>query len=79
MPRSRWFAVGSAAGTDPEAGARAADASRQTRTVPIEDRPHRALMLLTDSLAGDQQEIVRGAYGVLGRACRWSAAAPAMT
>ncbi len=26
----------------------------------------RALLLLTDGLAGDQQEIVRGAYGVLG-------------
>jgi len=28
--------------------------------------PHRVLMLLTDGLAGDQQEIVRGAYSVLG-------------
>ena len=32
----------------------------------VEDRGHRALLLLTDGLAGDQQEIVRGAYGVLG-------------
>ncbi len=32
----------------------------------MEERPHRVLMLLTDGLAGDQQEIVRGAYGVLG-------------
>lgn len=32
----------------------------------MEDRPHRVLMMLTDGLAGDQQEIVRGAYGVLG-------------
>jgi hypothetical protein len=30
------------------------------------DLPHRALMLLTDGLAGDQQEIVRGAYAVAG-------------
>jgi hypothetical protein len=30
------------------------------------ERPHRLLMLLTDGLAGDQQEIVRGAYSVLG-------------
>jgi hypothetical protein len=30
------------------------------------DRPYRALLLLTDGLAGDQQEIVRGAYAVLG-------------
>lgn len=27
---------------------------------------HRVLMLLSDGLAGDQQEIVRGAYGVVG-------------
>lgn len=31
-----------------------------------DDRPHRALLLLTDGLAGDQQEIIRGAYAVLG-------------
>jgi hypothetical protein len=31
-----------------------------------EGRPHRALLLLTDGLVGGQQEIVRGAYGVLG-------------
>ena len=29
-------------------------------------QPYRVLLLLTDGLAGDQQEIVRGAYGVLG-------------
>jgi hypothetical protein len=29
-------------------------------------RDHRVLILLTDGLAGDQQEIVRGAYGVAG-------------
>ena len=31
-------------------------------------REHEALVLLSDGLAGDQQEIVRGAYGVLGAA-----------
>jgi hypothetical protein len=31
-----------------------------------EDHPYRALLLLTDGLAGDKQEILRGAYGVLG-------------
>jgi hypothetical protein len=30
------------------------------------DHEHRVLILLTDGLAGDQQEIVRGAYGVAG-------------
>src|SRR5919108_1387227 len=33
---------------------------------PAGERPHRVLLLLTDGLAGDQQEIVRGAYGVVG-------------
>jgi hypothetical protein len=32
----------------------------------LEPREHRALLLLSDGLAGDQQEIVRGAHAVLG-------------
>jgi hypothetical protein len=32
----------------------------------LDERPHRVLLLLTDGLAGDQQEIVRGAYKTLG-------------
>jgi hypothetical protein len=32
----------------------------------LPDRPHRTLLLLTDGLAGDQQDIVRGAYDVAG-------------
>src|SRR5688572_15317122 len=32
----------------------------------LEDKPYRVLLLLTDGLAGDQQEIVRGAYSVVG-------------
>jgi hypothetical protein len=32
------------------------------------DHPHQALLLLTDGLAGDQTEVVRGAYSVLGAA-----------
>jgi hypothetical protein len=34
----------------------------------VDGRPHQVLLLLTDGLAGDQQEIVRGAYGVAGAA-----------
>lgn len=62
------FTVGTAAATEAsrdlrEAGARAA------RCLPTcEDLPHKVLLLLSDGLAGDQQEIVRGAYGVLGAA-----------
>jgi hypothetical protein len=33
-----------------------------------EGQPHRVLLLLADGLAGDQQEIVRGAYSVAGGA-----------
>ena len=32
----------------------------------LQDKPYRVLVLLTDGLAGDQQEIVRGAYSVVG-------------
>lgn len=46
-----------------EAGAEAAGCISQ-----IEDRPHRVLIMLTDGLAGDQQEVVRGAYSVAGAA-----------
>ena len=44
-----------------EAGVTVAACARQ-----IEDREHRVLLLLTDGLAGDQQEVVRGAYSVVG-------------
>ena len=32
------------------------------------DHPHQALLLLSDGLAGDQTEVVRGAYSVMGAA-----------
>jgi hypothetical protein len=44
-----------------EAGANVARVARE-----IAGCEHRVLMLLTDGLAGDQQEVVRGAYGVAG-------------
>ena len=46
------------------AGAQAADVLRRISG----EQEHRVLILLTDGLAGDQQEIVRGAYGVAGAA-----------
>jgi hypothetical protein len=36
--------------------------------LPLPDSRHRFALLLTDSLAGDQQEMIRGMYGVLGAA-----------
>ncbi|MDQ3756759.1 MAG: hypothetical protein M3394_02790, partial [Actinomycetota bacterium] len=32
----------------------------------LQEKPYRVLLILTDGLAGDQQEIVRGAYSVVG-------------
>ena len=60
------FAVRTALGTDASRDLRAAGARAARCFDADESRPYRALMLLTDGLAGDQQEIVRGAYGVLG-------------
>jgi len=34
--------------------------------LPLPDTRYRVTLMLTDSLAGDQQEMIRGAYGVLG-------------
>ena len=45
-----------------EAGAGAAECLRALAGA----REHQVLIMLTDGLAGDQQEIVRGAYGVAG-------------
>lgn len=53
----------------------ATDVSKRLRTAgeevaacigDVTEKPHQILMLLTDGLAGDQQEIVRGTYSVLG-------------
>jgi hypothetical protein len=44
-----------------EAGAEAAACAADDA-----DRPFRVLLLLSDALGGDQQEVIRGAYGVLG-------------
>ena len=60
------FAIGNAVATDASRDLRSAGARAARCLISDEERPHRALMLLTDGLAGDQQEIVRGAYGVLG-------------
>ena len=58
--------IRTAVATDASRDLRAAGAQAARCLISDEERPHRALMLLTDGLAGDQQEIVRGAYGVLG-------------
>ena len=60
------FEIGTAAAVGASTDLRGAGA-RAARCLPSrEDRPYRVLLLLTDGLCGDQQEIVRGAYGVVG-------------
>ncbi len=60
------FSVATAAAEGASHDLRAAGANAARCLASIEDRSHRVLLLLTDGLAGDQQEILRGAYGVLG-------------
>jgi hypothetical protein len=59
----RTAVAAEASGNLREAGARAA------RSLPDRaDLPHKVVLLLSDGLAGDQREVVRGAHGVLGAA-----------
>ena len=60
------FSVSTGAAACGSRGLRGAGADVAACLRGVDDRPHRVLLLLTDGLAGDQQEIVRGAYGVVG-------------
>jgi hypothetical protein len=60
------FSVVAAVAENVGAGLREAGAEVAKGVNLLDDRPHRILLLLTDGLAGDQQEIVRGAYSVVG-------------
>ncbi len=60
------FSVATAGAEGASGDLRAAGANAARCLSTVEDRPYKVLVLLTDGLSGDQQEIVRGAYGVLG-------------
>ncbi|WP_426502502.1 FIST signal transduction protein [Dactylosporangium sp. McL0621] len=60
------FSVGTAIARRTSGNLRAAGEHAAGCLTAVEDRPYRVLLLLTDSLAGNQQDIVRGAYSVLG-------------
>jgi hypothetical protein len=60
------FAARTASATEASRDLRQAGASVARAVPDAEEFPHKVLMLLSDGLAGDQQEIIRGAYGVLG-------------
>ncbi len=62
------FSVATRVATRASADLRSAGAGAAEALNDLESRPHRVLLLLADGLAGDQQEIVRGAYGVAGAA-----------
>jgi hypothetical protein len=60
------FSVRTTAAINASADLRRSGTEAAAALTELDDRPHRVLMLLTDGLAGDQQEIVRGAYSVAG-------------
>lgn len=60
------FTVRTAVATGAAGDLRQAGATAASCVAGIAERPHRVLMLITDGLAGDQQEVVRGAYSVAG-------------
>jgi hypothetical protein len=62
------FAVSTAAATGASARLREAGAEVATCLQRTPERANRTLLLLSDGLAGDQQDIVRGAYDVAGSA-----------
>ncbi|HET7686349.1 MAG TPA: FIST N-terminal domain-containing protein [Candidatus Limnocylindria bacterium] len=62
------FRVATRAAARLSAGLRAGGAAAAQALDEVAGMPYRVLLLLADGLAGDQQEIVRGAYGVAGAA-----------
>src|SRR3954447_189155 len=60
------FNVETRAATGASEGLRDAGATVAEAVSGVAGHEYRVLMLLSDGLAGDQQEIVRGAYGVIG-------------
>jgi hypothetical protein len=60
------FSVRTTAAINASSDLRHSGAEAAAALTELDDRAHRVLMLLTDGLAGDQQEIVRGAYSVAG-------------
>jgi hypothetical protein len=60
------FSVSTMAATGASERLREAGAEVAACVQALEARPHQVLMLLSDALGGDQQEVIRGAYGVAG-------------
>ncbi|MBN1170936.1 MAG: hypothetical protein JXA67_02075, partial [Micromonosporaceae bacterium] len=62
------FAVTTAHATGLDATPRLAGQAVASRLLPLPEAERRLVILLTDATTGDQQEMIRGAYGVLGAA-----------
>src|SRR6266851_1850339 len=62
------FSIATALATGASGRLRLASAEVAASVSRVADRPHKVLMLLSDGLSGDQQEVVRGAYSVVGAA-----------
>ncbi|HEV3227127.1 MAG TPA: FIST N-terminal domain-containing protein [Acidimicrobiales bacterium] len=60
------FSVATAAADADAHGLRQAGADVAASVARLDDRPHKVMLLLSDGLGGDQQEVVRGAHRVLG-------------
>jgi hypothetical protein len=60
------FSVATAAASCEAEGLRQASATVAESFSRLDPRPYNVLLLLSDGLGGDQQEVVRGAFGVLG-------------
>lgn len=60
------FTIATRCVTGVAAAARDAGARASAALTQVMDAPHQVLMLLTDGLCGDQQELVRGAHSVAG-------------
>jgi len=60
------FAVRTAVAREASTDLRQSGADAAGPIWELEDRKHKVLLMLTDGLAGDQSEIVRGAYSVAG-------------
>jgi len=62
------FAISTGLGLNASDDLRLAGAEATSCIAELDDRAHSAVLMLTDGLAGDQQEIVRGAYAEVGAA-----------
>lgn len=60
------FSVATAAATEASGRQREAGAEVAATATAVEDLPYKALVILTDGLLRDQEDILRGAYGVVG-------------